>query len=335
MISRKFKYLGLVVVTLSALSAFYALKSFTPPIFSDNAVSELTSIEINGELQHLLIRGTDRNLPPLLFLHGGPGMPAMYLAHAFQRPLENEFVVVHWDQRGAGKSFHPDIDPESLSISQLISDTDELVDYLLAKFRQGKIWLVGHSHGSYLGALYSQRYPEKLYAYIGIGQIGDFERETEIQDAFLRDRLTDLGISQDTQINGANREELLFKTGSELYDETSFLPLIFTGLGAMEYNLGDILNVARGSSFSSANMTYDESRDLLGEVTDFSIPVAMIMGVHDMTTPVSLAEEYFQAISAPEKSWFMVEKAAHFPHYEQPQKFFEIMLELKEQWLNR
>ena len=45
------------------------------------------------------IRGNDSSLRVLLFLHGGRGMPAMYLAHAFQRELEKEFVVVQWDRR--------------------------------------------------------------------------------------------------------------------------------------------------------------------------------------------------------------------------------------------
>jgi hypothetical protein len=66
----------------------------------------LEPVRLGGVDQWILVRGRDRTKPVLLFLHGGPGMPAMFLAHAWQRALEEDFVVVHWDRRGAGKSFH-------------------------------------------------------------------------------------------------------------------------------------------------------------------------------------------------------------------------------------
>jgi len=120
-----------------------------------------------------------------LFLHGGPGMPSMYLAHAFQRPLEEDFIVVHWDRRGAGKSFGSGISKDSIRVSQELSDTAELVEALRQRFRQQKVWLVGHSYGSYLGILAARRFPERLFGYVGIGQVAASpEREHEVQDFF-------------------------------------------------------------------------------------------------------------------------------------------------------
>lgn len=318
--------------TLLLALVFLAFRSFTPPIFSDNSISRLEPVSINGDQQYLLIRGHDRDLPVLLFLHGGPGMPAMYLAHDFQRELEKHFVVVHWDQRGAGKSYRKDIDPASLSTSQLLEDTDAVVNYLLGELDTPRIWLVGHSHGSYLGALYARRHPEKLTAFVGVGQIGDPQRATRIQDEFLRSQLPILGLPADTQISAANRENLLFLTGGELYGETSFLPLVLSGLLANEYNLADVFNVKRGSSFSSRHMVYDQERNLIMGATEFEIPIAIVMGAHDMTTPVSLAKEYYEAIAAPDKRFILVQEASHFPHFEQPGGFLSLMLDLKASW---
>ena len=312
--------------------AFFAFKSFTPPIFADNGIAELREVTINGDSQTILIRGRDRDLPVLLFLHGGPGMPAMYLAHEFQRELEDHFVIVHWDQRAAGKSYRPGIDPATLSISQLLADLNILTDYLLSELDARRLWLVGHSHGTYVGALFARRYANKLTAYVGLGQIGDFERIKPVQDDFFRKKLPELGLPSDYEITPSNREELLFMTGSEIYGETSYRPLILSGLMATEYSLFDVLNVAKGSSFSSKHMTYDLSRDLIGEETVFDLPVAFVMGSDDMTTPVSLAQEYYDAISAPDKRFFLISQAAHFPHYEQPERFLNVMLELKDLW---
>ncbi|MEM7361215.1 MAG: alpha/beta fold hydrolase [Pseudomonadota bacterium] len=217
--------LGLLLLVL-----LYTFKSFTLPIFTDNGIASLRTIEVNKDQQNLLIRGHDRNLPILLFLHGGPGMPAMFMAHDFQRELEKHFVVVHWDQRGAGKSYREDISAEELSISALLSDTDKVVDYLRELLQQDKVWLVGHSHGSYLGILYASENPEKVTAFVGTGQVTHFEREVEVQDAYLQTQLAKLGWSSETEINSSNREELLFQTGSEIYGETSFMPLILQRL---------------------------------------------------------------------------------------------------------
>jgi pimeloyl-ACP methyl ester carboxylesterase len=55
--------------------------------------------------------GADPSAPVLLLMHGGPGAARMPQARATTWALEVNFVVVHWDQRSAGRSnprgFHP------------------------------------------------------------------------------------------------------------------------------------------------------------------------------------------------------------------------------------
>jgi len=326
---------ALVLCAILLIAVAYSVKSFTPPIFAENSIAELRSIIVNGDEQFLLIRGTDTNSPVVLFLHGGPGMPAMYLAHDFQRELEKHFVIVHWDQRASGKSFKVDADPGELSTSALLSDMDVVVDFLRDQFEIDRLWLVGHSHGAYLGVLYARRYDEKVCAFVGIGQVTNDDSSgpvAALQRKFIEERREKLGLEPDVVINDSNLEDLLFKSGSELYGETSFAQLLMSGLLAPEYSLSDILNVAKGSSFSSRNMQYDMPRDLLTHEWQFNIPVALIMGRHDMVTPTELARDYFERIEAPWKAWYQFEEAAHFPHFEKPKEFAVTMSELKKTW---
>ena len=324
-----------IVIPLILLAAVIGARwfvAFTPPIFGANAIADLHAVEINGERQFLLIRGRDKSKPVLLFLHGGPGMPAMYLAHAFQRPLEKDFVVVHWDQRASGKSFRTGIDPTTITTSQLVADAEAAIAYLQDRLGVEKVILVGHSHGSYIGAILANRRPDLIKAYVGIGQVTDFKREVEVQDAYLRTRLGDLGLPAETEIDGSNREDLLFRTGSEIYGETSFIPLIIAGLLAPEYSLSEVMKVRNGSAFSSKHMKRDMiDGPLMDEIRQFDMPVYMIMGAHDMVTPVSLAEEYFEAIEAPQKRWYLFENSAHFPFFEEPAAFAETMASIHAQ----
>jgi predicted alpha/beta-fold hydrolase len=158
---------ALVGITLVViLVEFVLMRGRTPAIRDDSgsvipgSIASLERLRIGGVEQYVLIRGHDRRKPLLLFLHGGPGMPSMYLAHAFQRELERDFVVVHRDRRGAGKSYAA-LGPEEIpTVSQTLADTLELTRHLRERFGHETIYLAGHSWGSYLGILAVRERPE-------------------------------------------------------------------------------------------------------------------------------------------------------------------------------
>src|SRR5262249_45976437 len=137
------------------------------------SIAEARYIKL-GELdQWVMIRGESRCNPPLIVLHGGPGLPETGFFRRFNASLEKQFTVVYLEQRGAGKSFHADIPQESMTVEQFIADLDALVDAILVHLCKSKIVIYGHSWGSALGVLYAARFPLKVSAYVGAGQIGD------------------------------------------------------------------------------------------------------------------------------------------------------------------
>ncbi len=127
-------------------AAQYSL-SQQPPVTSPNGVESLEEVKLGGVEQWILIRGEDRDKPVLLWLHGGPGVPAMPLAHRSDEELTEHFVVVHWDQRGAGKSYDPDLSASGLTTEQYVSDTHELVEYLEDRFDEEKVYLGSATRG--------------------------------------------------------------------------------------------------------------------------------------------------------------------------------------------
>src|SRR5260370_14964798 len=142
--------LTLFLIAVIVISCAIPLRrGYTPRYRSTGSIASLEQVTLGDSKQWILIRGLDRNNPLLLFLHGGPGMPTMYLAHDFQRELERSFVVVQWDRRGAGKSFTAGMSSQRMSVSTEISDTLELIDQLRDRFHQAKVYLVGFSYGSY------------------------------------------------------------------------------------------------------------------------------------------------------------------------------------------
>ena len=310
---------GALLLLGALLFAVLWFKSWTPPIKGPDPIAELKTVPINGDPQVMLIRGADKSKPILFFLHGGPGMPMMFLGHKFQRPLEADFVTIHWDRRASGKSWG-DEDPAKMRISQYINDTVAAIRLITRQLGQNKVILVGHSHGSYLGAIVAARYPELVHAFVGVGQVADEDEAFEVQKRELGRRFPATAVTM------ANREKLLFESGSEIHGETSMWPLIRDGILAAEYSLRDVMNVAKGPQFASRHMQYDVlDGPLEDEITRFEIPVFIIMGKHDLVTPVSLARRYFRRIQAPQKHYFEFAQSSHFPMYEEPQRFAAVM----------
>jgi len=317
------------LAAIGALLYLYFTPGRTPAISGPHSIASLERVSIGGVDQTILIRGNDTSLPVLLFLHGGPGMPAMYLAHSFQSDLEKEFVVVQWDRRGAGKSYRND-DAGTLTSEQLIADTVELTNLLRARFHKDKIFLVGHSWGSYLGMLVVARHPELYRAYVGIGQIASFAPIDRIQDEYIRESAQKAGdteaINELNEKGGSVREKLLFRFGGEIRNARSLLPLLITGLEAPEYSLRDARNIPKGVSLYSRHFVYNSiSGELMDRITSVDVPVYFFTGRYDYCDPYTLTEEYFAKIQAPEKHLVWFEHSAHFPFFEEPAAFAQQM----------
>lgn len=317
------------VVVLALL--YWGMRVYSPPIAGQGTTASLEQVTLGGDKQWILIRGRDRHAPILLFLHGGPGMPMMYLAYAFQRPLEDKFLIVQWDRRGAGKSYSPDIDVSKMRVSQEIADTISLVQQLQSRFGNQKIILVGHSYGTSLGVRVAKARPDLIRAYVGVGQEGcDRKATLQQQDQWIAARASKRGDRDVVALVKSgrpyDRESLLFHYGGELVNSTSFLDLLKIGLRAPEYSLRDAWNVKAGVNFTHAHLKDDVGRGaLMDDVRRLDVPVYFIQGVDDYTSPVPRAVAYFHRLQAPRKRMIWFNHSAHFPFLEEPKAFLAAM----------
>jgi pimeloyl-ACP methyl ester carboxylesterase len=323
--------LSLLAITLK----FVAIRGGTPAIPDSGSIASLEKQQIGGVDQWVLIRGRDRTNPVLLLLHGGPGMPAMYLAHEFQSELERDFVIVHWDRRGAGKSFDARLQTPAFSVRQTLNDTYELTEKLRVRFHQQRIYLVGHSWGSYLGLLAIREHPEYYTAFIGMGvPAGSREQVRVLQREFLSRTATYTGNPNlKARLAGATMEvseDDLFECGGELYASRSFWPILKAGLSAPEYTLRDAMNVKKGADLLNHKMKYDVVPGLLeGEILRVSVPVFFFLGRHDFNTPSRLAAEYLARLDTPLKGLVWFEHSAHFPFFEESDLFRKEMVRVE------
>ena len=333
------KKFPLILISLLLLTGCTAR---TPDIHTPNAVTDLISIEIGGMDQWVMIRGDDRSNPVLLWLHGGPGAAQMPVHRTFNKDLEKEFVVVHWDQRGAGKSNHSGFNEETMTLDRFIEDVHEMTQYLKERFDQEKIFLLGHSWGTHLGILTVQRYPDDYHAYISVAQVVHPQRTDIISYEWL---------SEQVKEHGSRRQKRKFKElGPPLYDEhdryVTFAMmkdsfggsmdigmgrLAWISFGASEYTMGDYVKWLRGANRGSGSM-WEETRDLdlFRLIPSLEVPAWFIVGNNDYNTPAVLVEDYYEFVQAPQgKELIIMEYTAHAPFMGDPERFNRELIRIK------
>ncbi len=339
-------------MTLFSIVVFVATAcSHTPKIVDargivpERSIAAIEKVSLGGVDQWIVMRGADVRNPVLLFIHGGPGMPSAPKVLKHNGDLESDFVVVTWDQRGAGKSYSKDIPPDSMTVEQFISDAHELVQYLKKKLNADKIYIVGHSWGSILGTYLIDRYPEDFYAYVGIGQfVNGIENEAISYDFVLRQaektnnkkairELKKIGAPVSAIYkNGLDdllvQRKWLMKFGGANYTDRSYFSTYMTYFFNKEYTIFDSLNVMKGVKMSLNLMWEDVVKiDFMTEVDEVEVPVYFMIGRHDWNTPFELSEEYFKALKAPSKEFIWFENSAHSPCYEETERFNRLMVE--------
>lgn len=339
----------LIVVFSIKFSSFLQLRNSYSGVTSPHGIHRLVKISIGGFLQYLHIKGQSDDSPLLLFLHGGPGAPNIGWFDEVQRQWENHFIVVQWDQRQTGKSYASMKEVgKTMSHQQLISDAEEVVQYLLKKFNQKKIILMGTSYGTYLGMHIVKRQPQWLYAYVAVGQVVNMmEHATEEHRLLL-----DYAIENNETVmieklkamqpfpNPDNPSKSFFSNIYYLLDQQSKLGKCYpVGIKEMMrfinfsqvlsplYSWRDIWNKYCGDSpaITYADYGFAEefmSYDLPEEVGyDFNVPIFFFTGSNDWHVSSQITDRWFQLIKAPHKEHIWFQDSAHVPYITEPAEF--------------
>ena len=291
-------------------------------------------ISLGGAAQWISLRSRNASNPVLLFLHGGPGTANICFARRSQRLLERDFTVVNWDQRGAGRSYARDLRREDMTIERFVSDAEELVEYLERRFAQERIFLVGHSWGSVVGALLAGKRPELFRAYIGIGQVVHMARGEELSYLFTLDEAERRGNGRalrqlrkigrppykDLASAGVQRKWLGRFHGATY--KGSPVGTLLRYLALRDTRPLDILRFIRGAMFSLRSLDDELATvDLLQDLREIDVPVQFCCGRRDYNVPYELVMEYVRELRAPSKRIVWFERSAHAPNFEEPAAF--------------
>ena len=308
------------------------------------SLAQLERININNSYQWVLVRGGNADAPLLIHVHAGPGLPMISEANEMEKRLhlEKNFLVAYWDQRGCGKSFSKDILPETITLAQMADDIIACTKYLLGKYNKSKAIIIGYSIGATTSLMAAAK-DNSIFSVIfaaGIDvdipyandyclafamdkavagnnkklvqKIKDLKSQPIVETKRFQERakiLTDLG-----GINaGSNYNDLLLSTVKNI-------------LFSRSYGIGGLIKTMKGMEFcQDALLTELNGLNLFQKVAMISVPVHFIQGSLDRIAPLEKGREYYEQLQAAAKSFTVFEKSAHMPHYEEPEKFSNLV----------
>ncbi len=327
-------------------------------ISSTNGIEELESVKVNGLEQWLSIRGSDKNNPVLLYVHGGPGATSMPFAYEMSPDWEKNFIMVHWDQRGTGKTrcSNPDYDPREAKFDDFYADMIDIINYLRTRLNKDKVIILGHSWGTLLGTHLAKKNPELLHAYVGTGQMTNiYESEVLGYEFALKEAMRHndtVGVARlksiapypatgdvetkELQRRVSTQRRYLQKYGGALqinymdkiykaffnspdYSMCDWMGLINTQLGGAPYPHRDLNGSFVKKETGLANFDQD-----LG--FDFKVPIFFFLGALDHQTSTIVATRYFNKINAPLKKLVIFEKSGHAPPAMEEDKFIDALV---------
>ena len=298
----------------------------------------LEKFALGGPPQWALVRGQSRTSPVLLLVQQGPGFPIIHEAPVMERQLhlEDDFRVVYWDQRGTGKSYHPD-NLESLRLETAVADVRRMVRALCERLRVPHVDIVGFSVGASLALLACTETGLPVRSLTCVGADVDlleserFALQFAISEAERRGHhralraLRGIGSPPHTEPKRFMTRARWVANFGGVHRRKTFLSLLRRTLGQLwsspHYSLREIFGALRGMEATQERMLPSLSGfNLLDRPLHLPVPAAIFQGRHDAVAPPRFATVLADRLNA-RLVWF--EDSAHMPHDEEPARFAE------------
>lgn len=309
-------------------------------ILSPDGIERREKVRIGGVEQWVSVRGADRRNPVLLYVHGGPGYPAMPMSWWSTQGWSEYFTVVQWDQRATGKTYletDPARTASTLTTERMMSDVEEMVGWARRAFGKRKIFLLGHSYGSFLGVEIARRHPEWFYAYIGVGQVTDMLESERRGWRFAMDAARAAGngeaIHQLQSIapyaqpgRPPSIEDLWIERkwmthfGGAMAYRQDYAADQDLSLLSPDYSDADVAHEWDGDSFSTRILFPDLLRRDHVAPNELKVPLILFNGRHDRNVDSGVSAEWFARVRAPSKRMIWFEHSSHMIMTEEPGK---------------
>lgn len=280
----------------------------------DREADQITRVPVHG---HEVVAYSFGSGEEVLFcVNGGPGLGCDYIRDSHSRLAGDRYRVVAFDQLGCGASDHPD--DESLWTLERYVEEVEIVRTTLDL---GKVHLLGHSWGTWLGIEYALTYPDGFKTLIladGAADIphlmGEIERQRSAlgsETVAMMQRHEAEGTLDHPEYKGAT-EILDYRHMCRLQARPEAFLRSITGLNTAPWEV-----ILGTNSFCYTGSIKDWNR--LDQLHRIYQPALVLCGLHDLQTP-ACSRLMHQAL--PNSQVIVFPNSSHLPFFEEPDAYF-------------
>ncbi|MDB5366041.1 MAG: proline iminopeptidase [Rhodospirillales bacterium] len=257
--------------------------------------------------------------PVLLLLNGGPGLPCDYLRDSHAHLASDGLTVIAYDQLGCGASSRP----VNASLWTLDRYVDEL-DQIVAALGLGRMHLLGHSWGTWLGTEYCLTYPHRIRSYVCTDGACDIPHLVSELNR-LRNALGSETVAMMLRFEAENRlEHPAYKAAVTLLNYRHVCRLdtwpdaLNRSIG--DWNMGPYVTMQGPNEFTYTGNMKDWNRiDAMRAIT---APSLVLVGQHDELTPACSMKIHH---ALPNSRIKVFPNSSHMPFFEEPDSYFETL----------
>jgi len=271
-----------------------------------NCIDTTQFVQIGGIKQFISVKGS-KSKPLMLYLHGGPGAPTSSHRQQITNILEEHFLVVHWDQRGAGKSLNGNTEPPTLKVMK--QDAEEIMLFLLKEFDQDNMVLVANSWGTVLGFHLALKYPNNVSSLVAISPLVNNQKSQKLTDSKL--------VSYYNKQNNIEAVKQL-KSIHIPYENVKDMAIQFKWISDFKgARISDDAFERYMEFFNEWEQQwmplYKELYNikLLEQKTVLKIPAYILIGEQDLTTNFELTQKFYKKLKAPIKQLLWLKDVGH------------------------
>lgn len=303
-----------------------------------NAISKVENIQLAGFQQKVSIEGRTKDLPILVYLHGGPGFPFPFSvgSRGAEKEITDQFIFVCWDQLGCGINHYSITD--DFKIDDFVKMAASLIHYLKDHFPDNKILIFGISWGSILAATLAAHHSHLLDSVIVYGQF--------VKEAAFTDEVYQELMASDLKRNQKNELKALFETKQFTLknykkvlgwlrkythaffykhgDNLSILSLALKFLESPDYRISDFFALFVNGYRKNTSLLIELMQlDLTTVLNQVKIPYYIIQGEYDINTSTKMVGEYMTRNENDQIHLQIISNSSHMPSKEALQASLE------------
>jgi L-proline amide hydrolase len=261
-------------------------------------------------------------VPPLVVLHGGPGVPHDYLLRLTALAADGR-AVIHYDQIGCGRSTHlPEKGADFWQVPLLVEELANLLRHL--NIQQG-YHVLGQSWGGMLGAEHAVTRPAGLRSLVIADSPASMalwlQEANKLRALLPQDvQATLLRHEADGTTDSADYQAAVRVFYDRHVCRIQWPPELQASFDALEADPTVYYTMNGPSEFHCIGTIKDWS--IIDRLNRINVPTLLVSGRHDEATP-AVVQPYADFI--PDVRWTIFEQSSHMPHIEETKDFLNLV----------